>query len=183
MKKSIILTIALLCSLLSYAQDDSRPWLKGMNFGVGIPAEYIDLHGAGLNIHLGYDFARPLADNFALGFYVGGAGGFLGALHPYNKYDRFFVDFKLSAGVLMEFGDLGDKPWVVGFSPCAGLGFVDMDLVLPVEFRFGRMIGNNWYVMGQFDYYFSKGDETICVEPSVLFGYNFAPKMHAINGK
>lgn len=176
MKKTIIIAITLLCTLATYAQEESRPWLKGMNFGIGLPAEYIDLHGAGLNIHLGYDFARPLSDNFALGFYVGGAGGFIGALHPYNEYDHFYVDFKVSAGVLMEFGNLNEKPWLVGFSPCVGLGFVDMDLVLPVEFRFGRMIDNNWYIMGQFDYYFSTGDETICVEPSILFGYNFAPK-------
>lgn len=176
MKKTLILLVALLCGVAAFSQDNYRKWLSGMEFGVGLPTEFYDLNAAGVNLHLSYDFARPLSDKFALGFYVSGAGGFLGAFKPYNEYDRFYSDLKVSAGVLVEFGDLEDKPWMLAFSPCVGFGLVDMDMVLPIEFRFGRMLGKNWYIMGQFDYYFSTGDETICIEPSVIFGYNFGRK-------
>ena len=71
--------------------------------------------------------------------------------------------------------DLDYKPYIFGISPCIGLGFVDMDLVLPVELRFGRVF-SKWYVMGELLYGISLANETICIEPSIRIGYNFGPR-------
>ena len=173
MKKTIIFIIAFICSTATFAQNESI--LNGMNVGIGVPTEFYDLKAAGTNIHLGYDYAHPVSDKFSIGLYVSAAGGFLGSFHPYNEYDKLYSMFRFSAGLLCEIGDLDYKPYLFGISPCIGLGFVDMDLVLPVEFRFGRVF-SNWYVMGELLYGISLADETICIEPSIRIGYNFGPR-------
>lgn len=178
MKRIIILTIALTCGIMAFAQNSKSglPGLKGMNFGVGIPIECYDIKAAGFNLHIGGDFTYPISDKFAMGFYISGGGGFLGTFKPYNEYDKYSPVIKLSAGLLMEFGDINDKPFIVGIGPGAGLGYVDMDLVLPLEFRFGRQFSNNWYVMGELVYGVSLAKETRCIEPAIRVGYNFGHK-------
>lgn len=59
------------------------------------------------------------------------------------------------------------------------LEYVDMDLVLPIEVRFGRVFSNNWYVMGELSYGISLAKETRCIEPSIRVGYNFGNKSKA----
>ena len=111
-----------------------------------------------------------------MGFYISGGGGFLGTFKPYNEYDKYYAVIKVSAGLLMEFGDLNDKPFIVGIGPCSGISYVDMDLVLPIELRFGRVFSNNWYVMGELVYGYSLAKETRCIEPAIRVGYNFGYK-------
>lgn len=178
MKKIIILALVIICCTVAFAQNSKSglPGLKGMNVGVGIPVECYDIKAAGFNLHLGGDFTYPISDKFAMGFYISGGGGFLGTFKPYNEYDKFSPVIKLSAGFLMEFGDLNDRPFIVGVGPCAGLGYVDMDLVLPLEFRFGRHLSNNWYIMGELVYGVSLAKETRCFEPAIRVGYNFGHK-------
>lgn len=178
MKKIIILALVIICCTVAFAQNSKSglPGLKGMNVGVGIPVECYDIKAAGFNLHLGGDFTYPISDKFAMGFYICGGGGFLGTFKPYNEYDKFSPVIKLSAGLLMEFGDLNDRPFIVGVGPCAGLGYVDMDLVLPLEFRFGRHLSNNWYIMGELVYGVSLAKETRCFEPAIRVGYNFGHK-------
>ena len=177
MKKIIILVVVFINSAVVFAQSVSESsLLKGMNVGVGIPVECHDLKAAGSNLHLGFDYTGHVSDNFALGFYLSAGGGFLGAFKPYNEYDKFYGVFKLSAGLLMEFGDMNNKPYILGIAPCTGIGYVDMDLVLPVEVRFGRLFSNNWYVMGGFSYGISLAKETRSFEPSIHIGYNFGHK-------
>lgn len=178
MKKIIILALVIICCTVAFAQNSKSglPGLKGMNVGVGIPVECYDIKAAGFNLHLGGDFTYPISDKFAMGFYISGGGGFLGTFKPYNEYDIFSPVIKLSAGLLMEFGDLNDRPFIVGVGPCAGLGYVDMDLVLPLEFRFGRHLSNNWYIMGGLVYGVSLAKETRCFEPAIRVGYNFGHK-------
>lgn len=178
MKKIIILALVIICCTVAFAQNSKSglPGLKGMNVGVGIPVECYDIKAAGFNLHLGGDFTYPISDKFAMGFYISGDGGFLGTFKPYNEYDKFSPVIKLSAGLLMEFGDLNDRPFIVGVGPCAGLGYVDMDLVLPLEFRFGRHLSNNWYIMGELVYGVSLAKETRCFEPAIRVGYNFGHK-------
>ena len=175
MKKSILIALALVFSAVASAQNEGRV-LKGMSIGVGVPIEFRDLKAAGANLHIGYDCAYPIGDNFALGFYVSGGGGFLGAFKPYNEYDKFYSMFKLSAGLLMEIGDLDERPYLVGVGPCTGIGFLDMDMILPIEFRFGRFISKNWYVMGEVVYGYSLAGETASLEPSIRVGYNFGQR-------
>ena len=105
-----------------------------------------------------------------------GGGGFLGTFKPYNEYDKYSAVIKLSAGLLMEFGDINNKPFILGIGPGTGLGYVDMDLVLPIEFRFGRQFSNNWYIMGELVYGVSLAKETRCIEPAIRVGYNFGHK-------
>ena len=178
MKRIFIFTIALICGTVVYAQNTKKdlPRLKGLNFGAGIPIECYDLKAAGLNLHIGGDFAYPVNDKFAMGFYISGGGGFLGSFKPYNEYDKFYTVIKLSAGLLMEFGDLNNKPYILGIGPGAGIGYVEMDLVLPIEVRFGRMFSNHWYVMGELSYGISLAGETRCIEPAIRVGYNFGHK-------
>lgn len=179
MKRIFILALTLIISTITFAQNSERTRLKGFNMGVGIPIECYDLKAAGTTLHLGGDFAYPISDKFAMGFYISGGGGFLGSFKPYNEYDKFYAVIKLSAGLLMEFGDLNNKPYLIGIGPGTGLGYVDMDLVLPIEFRFGRVFANNWYVMGEITYGYSLANETRYFEPSIRVGYNFGHKARA----
>lgn len=167
MRKLTIFAIVSLFCTISYAQ---RPGLKGLSVGLGIPIEFTDLEAAGLGLHVGFDRTYPISDRFALGFYISGGGSFLAAFHPYNEYDRFYYNIKVSAGFLMEVGDLNKKPFIIGVGPCTGFGLLDMDLVLPIEVRFGRVLGR-WYMMGELTYGYSLAGETICFEPSVRVGY------------
>lgn len=178
MKKLFIFTLVLLCSGAVFSQNATTefPRLKGLNIGIGIPVECYDLKAAGTNIHIGGDFAYPVNDKFAMGFYISGGGGFLGTFKPYNEYDKFSSVIKLSAGLLMEIGNLKNQPYILGIGPGAGLEYVDMDLVLPIEVRFGRVFANNWYVMGELSYGISLANETRCIEPSIRVGYNFGHK-------
>jgi hypothetical protein len=172
MKKIFLFAIALIISAQTFAQHNG---LKGLNVGVGVPFECYDLKAAGADLHIGFDRAYPISDQFALGFYLSGGGGVLGAFHPYNEYDRVYSMIKLSAGLMMEIGDLDDKPFLLGVSPCLGVGLLDMDLVLPIEIRFGRVL-NNWYVMGELTYGCSLAHETVGFEPCIRVGYNFGNK-------
>ena len=172
-RKLIMIFIMLIFSVPAFAQSHDLPKLRGMNGGLGIPFEIQDLEAAGLNVNLSFDYAQPISDNFALGFYIGLGGGFMGAIHPYSKYDRFYYPFKFSAGVLMEVGELRQRPFLFGVGPCTGLGYVDMDLILPWEIRFGRFVSERWYVMVELTYGVSLAHETVYIEPSVRVGYNF----------
>lgn len=188
MKKiSIILLLASVCSIAVMAQDSTsvkrdRRWIKGLSFGVGVPLEVVDLKAGGVNGHIGFDFAKPINDKFAMGMYISGGAGFLREFDPYlygkfDKYDNHFIDVTVSAGIMMEIGDLNNRPFLLGFCPGTGMGFVDMDLVLPVELRFGRVLKSNWYIMGQLAYYVSLASETVTIEPSLRVGYNFGKKI------
>ena len=170
MKKSILVAIAWVCSVMAFAQNGG---LKGVNVGLGAPMEFSDLKAAGVSLHVGFDRAYPLSDEFALGFYLDAGGGALWELHPQYQYDNVFSMFKLSAGLLMEFGKLDERPFLLGVGPCTGLGFLDMDMILPIEVRFGRVISKHWYVMGELVYGHSLAGETISLEPAIRLGYKF----------
>ena len=181
MKKIQLLVLALVCCTASvFAQNDStytkNPWLIGLDLGAAVPMEVKDLHAAGFNGYASFDFAYPLTDKFALGFYASLGGGFLKERNYYSKYDNMFYVVKFSTGILMEIGDLKKQPFILGISPLSGFAFVDMDYIKPLEVRFGRMFSNKWYVMGEFVYGFSLADETVYIEPSIHVGYNFGYK-------
>ncbi|MBQ4018702.1 MAG: VWA domain-containing protein [Paludibacteraceae bacterium] len=149
-----------------------NPLLIGGNIGIGLPLEFGACYGAGMDFQLGFDFAYPLSDRFAIGFYTGLGGGFAGG----SSY--FGGAFKWSVGLLMEMGDLNDRPFLLGVSPCLGFGFINDNTSMngtayvPVELRFGRVFSNNMYITG---------DVTVgvplygafVVEPAVRIGYNF----------
>ena len=176
MRKSIILAMALIVSAMAFAERDYKT-LKGLSFGVGLPIECRDLPGMGLSANIGYDCAYPINDKFALGFYLTGGGGFWGEFEKYSNVDNTHITFRLTAGLMMQIGDPQDKPWLVGVAPCTGFGLYDMDIVLPVEVRFGKFITDRWYIMGEITYHASLANETACIEPAIRVGYNFGRKI------
>ena len=185
-RKSIILVIALMVSAMTFAQqptaNSQQPTadyttLKGLSFGAGIPIEMRDLPGAGMTFNIGYDCAYPVNDHFAMGFYLNAGGGFWGEFKQYSTVDHFHPVFRLTAGLQMAFGDLQNKPWLIGVAPCTGFGLYDVDMVLPIEVRFGKYITDRWYVMGELTYHASLANETATIEPAIRFGYNFGRKI------
>ena len=158
------------------AQERDYKTLKGLDFGVGLPIECKDLPGMGMTLNIGYSSAYPINDQFALGFYLTGGGGFWGEFKQYSPEDHTHVTFRLTAGLMMQIGDAANKPWLVGFAPCTGFGLYDMDMVLPVEVRFGKFITDRWYIMGKLTYHASLANETACIEPAIRVGYNFGRK-------
>ena len=77
---------------------------------------------------------------------------------------------------MMQIGDPQNKPWLVGVAPCTGFGLYDMDMVLPVEVRFGKFVTDRWYIMGELTYHVSLAGETATLEPAIRVGYNFGRK-------
>lgn len=186
-------------------KKDGAPSLLGLNLGVGAlmgicSMDYLNGYetikkGIGADFQLGFDFAYPIKDNFALGFYISAGAGFAEiyswnnyVLYNYNEYYRSFYYrsfvYKLSTGLLMEFGDLKDKPFVLGISPCLGFGTWEWQWrihMIPIELRFGRVFSNNWYVMGECVLNaagFEFGDYALYIEPSIRVGYNFGNKKY-----
>lgn len=175
MKRTIIIALTLLMSVVVYAERDYNT-LKGLSFGVGLPIEYKDLPGMGLSGNIGYDCAYPLNDQLALGFYLNAGAGFWGEFNKYSDVDHTHVTFRLTAGLMMRIEDGNNKPWLVGVAPCTGFGLYDMDMVLPVEVRFGKFITERWYIMGELTYHVSLANETACIEPAIRVGYNFGKR-------
>lgn len=179
MRRHLVIAIALVVSVVACAQKTERDYstLKGISFGVGIPFECRDLPGAGATLNVGFDHTYRMTGRWALGFYLTGGGGFWGEYKKFSDDDHLHVAFRLAAGIMMQIGDLSGKPYLVGIAPCTGFGFYDMDLVLPVELRFGRYLTNRWYLMGELTYHVSLANETACIEPAIRIGYNFGRKV------
>ena len=175
-KKLVLVVILLAMNVLAFAQNNTArdyKTLKGLSFGVGIPFECRDLPGAGASLNLGYDCAYPINDHFALGFYLTGGGGFWREFQQYSNIDNQHIVFRLTAGLMMQMGDLNNRPYLLGVAPCTGFGLYDMDMVLPIEVRFGRYVTDRWYVIGELTYHYSLANETVCIEPAIRIGYNF----------
>lgn len=144
------------------------PFLYGVNVGLGLPIDLgYEATGAGLDFQVGFDFAYPLTDNFAIGCYASIGGGFTAGSDWYGSYSGGM--FKLSVGLLMEIGDLLDRPFIIGVSPCVGFGFSPVISYVPLELRFGRFLSDNWYLTGEV----VLGIGGFSFEPAIRIGYNF----------
>lgn len=175
-KKLVLVVILLAMNTLAFAQSSitkDYTTLKSMSFGIGVPFECRDLPGMGASLNLGYDCAYPISDHFALGFYLTGGGGFWGEYKQYSSVDNQHIVFRLTAGLMMQMGDLNNRPYLLGVAPCTGFGLYDMDMVLPIEIRFGKYVTDRWYIMGELTYHYSLAKETACIEPAIRIGYNF----------
>ena len=179
MKKSIIFILAILSSIATFAQERDMRVMKGLSWSIGLPIECRDLPGMGLTANIGYDATWAVNDRLAMGFYLTGGGGFWGEFKQYSTVDHFHPVFRLTAGLLMQIGDLQNKPWLLGVAPCTGFGLYDLDMVLPVELRFGKFITDRWYIMGELTYHVSLANETATIEPAIRVGYNFGRKIKA----
>jgi hypothetical protein len=151
--------------------------LKGLSWGAGFPIEYRDLPGMGTSANIGYDCAYKVNDRFAMGFYLTLGGGYWSEFKKYSEFDHYHITFRLNAGLMMQIGDLTNKPFLLGVCPATGFGFYDMDLVLPMEVRFGRYVNKRWYIMGECAYHISLAGETATIEPAIRVGCNFGRKV------
>ncbi|MBQ3998337.1 MAG: VWA domain-containing protein [Paludibacteraceae bacterium] len=153
--------------------SSGRPLLIGGDLGLGLPMEFggpNQVAGAGLDFQAGFDFAYPLTDKFALGFYFSLGGGFTGGEYYSGNY--FGGAFKLSTGLLMEMGDLNDRPFLLGICPGIGYGCSYYASYIPFELRFGRVLSNNMYITGDITVGAPLGSP-IAIEPAIRIGYNF----------
>jgi hypothetical protein len=163
----------------SKTKKEDAPSLLGLNMGVGVPyGSYswsTEFWHMGLNFQLGFDFAYPIKDNFALGCYVSAGAGFVYCEDNFFGYFGSYTSYgyRISAGILMEFGDLRESPFILGISPVAGFGESNILFLLPIEVRFGRVFSNNWYVMGELAI---SAIDDFYIEPSIRVGYNFGNK-------
>ena len=173
MKRMIILALAAICCTAAFAQERNLARMKALSFGIGFPFECRDLPGMGTTFNIGYDCAYPLGDKLGLGFYVTGGGGFWSEFKKYDETDHTHAVFRVTAGLMLRIGDVAEKPWLVGVAPCTGFGLYDMDMVLPIEVRFGRYLTKHWYIMGELTYHISLAGETATIEPAIRAGYNF----------
>ena len=61
----------------------------------------------------------------------------------------FSPGFDVKLGLLMLAGDLNNRPFIIGFAPCTGYNFTsDCQEFLPLELRFGRVLGKRFYITG-----------------------------------
>lgn len=179
MRKSLILAFALICTISVLAQDElprDFKTMKALSWSLGLPVECRDLPGLGNSVNIGYDCAYPINDHFALGFYINGGIGYWSEFKEYSKEDNDHISFRLNAGLMMKIGDLEKRPFLLGVSPCTGFGLYDLDMVLPVEVRFGRYLTDRWYLMGELTYHISLANETAVIEPAIRAGFNFGRK-------
>ena len=81
-----------------------------------------------------------------------------------------------------DYSTLKALSWGIGLPvECRDLpsmGLYDMDMVLPVEVRFGRFINSRWYIMGELTWHASLAAETATIEPALRVGCNFGTRRH-----
>ena len=133
----------------TYPSDRSKPIPKptnnglkpfvGLNFTLGF--QFLD--GFAISPKLGLDVAWPISDRFALGFYTN--------FGPSLYYGYEFGGYNFKVGALMLVGDLRNKPFIIGFAPCTGIDMSD-GVYLPLELRFGRVVGKRFYITGNLNY-------------------------------
>ena len=112
--------------------------------------------GIGACLKLGIDISWPLSDKFAIGFYLNaGPNITYTPVSEYSYYVSSFyytsVDFgfDVKAGILMLIGELNNRPFIIGVSPSfTGYNMTGGDGYLPLELRFGKVLGERFYITG-----------------------------------
>ena len=96
---------------------------------------------------IGMDYAHPITNKFALGFFINGA--LYGSVNTGNND----IPYQVNLGLLMLAGDLYDRPFIIGVTPFTGfsdLGSGRGQGYFPVGFRLGRKINKHLYIIGNF---------------------------------
>lgn len=136
------------------APKTGRKAFVGLNLTLGMPmAKRYGRFVIGISSKLGIDFAYPLSsDRFAIGFYVN--------VGPIFNYD---VGYDVKVGILMLAGDINTRPFIFGIAPCTGYN----NYGLPLELRFGRVLGKRFYITGNL--FMTFGD--FMLEPGIALGW------------
>ena len=139
-----------------------RKAFVGLNFTLGMPMTMpyyyysgADYFGIGVASKLGADCAWPISDRLALGFYFNAGSNFTwydgrdgSGYYERYYYNRLSIGFDVKLGLLMLAGDLNDRPFIIGIAPCSGFNMTSDNLYLPLELRFGRVLGKRFYITG-----------------------------------
>lgn len=170
--------------------NTSRKAFFGLNvtFGVPMTMPYYyggygswDNIGAGITPKLGMDIAWPLSNTFALGFYLNAGPNFTwndhyssfydsyGYLHT-TYYSSFEMGFDVKIGLLIFAGDIINRPFIFGIAPCTGFNMTTYQSYLPLELRFGRVLGKRFYITGNLNMGIPI-DGAFMIEPGIAFGW------------
>lgn len=143
--------------------------------------------GKGISPKLGLDIVWPVSDKFAIGLYFNIGYTFTwcheGIYDYYNpdyvgEYDGGFRTytilthhgFDMKIGFLMLAGNLSNRPFIIGIAPCSGFNYTSDQVFLPLEFRFGRVLGKRFYITGNLNMGIPI-DGTFMIEPSISLGW------------
>ena len=121
---------------------------------------------------IGIDFAYPCSEKFAMGAFLKAGAGY---------HSERGVTYEGKLGILMLAGKLTERPFVLGIVPCTGAVVVGPHaLLLPLEFRFGRLVSKHFYMTGNIAYGIATDlPEDSALEFSLTFGYHFGDKLRA----
>lgn len=143
-----------------------------------------DAVGIGISPKIGMEIAWPISDKFAIGFYISYGPNFsfftkdvwyeIDDEHFYGLYRMIGYDVKV--GVLMLTGDVNNRPFIIGLTPCTGYYFTSMQLYLPFEFRFGKVLSDRFYMTGNINFGIPI-DGSFMIEPSITFGWHFGDRI------
>ncbi len=144
-------------------KKNGRKAIVGLNVTLGMPMTTPCYYyngqrdfGIGACLKLGIDISWPLSDKFAIGFYLNaGPNITYTPVSEYSYYVSSFyytsVDFgfDVKAGILMLIGELNNRPFIIGVSPSfTGYNMTGGDGYLPLELRFGKVLGERFYITG-----------------------------------
>ena len=135
---------------------------------------YEDIFGFGIIAKFGIDFAYPITDRFAMGAYMNIGGGFATVSKQNGTDTDGAFDFKV--GLLMLAGDVNDRPFIIGISPCLGFGFNVASDYMPIEVRFGRVIKKHLYITGNLNMGIPLNGGFV-LEPGLSIGYHFGDNL------
>ena len=201
MKKVIILLSALSLAILTATTvhaggtyvppAQGRDRFLGINGTVGAAVPYYQnpdyyVIGTRPGIKLGVDCAYPIGSRFALGLYASIGGGPVFSQRVTKPEKEVYKNgnvpgFDLKLGLLALVGDLNENPYIFGVAPCTGFGMCNPTIYLPVEVRFGRLLGRRLYVTGNLAVgvplgYNDGTEHYLFLEPSLSVGFNFGPR-------
>lgn len=136
-----------------------RKAFVGLNVTLGVPMTmpgyYYSSHtdfGTGICPKLGVDVAWPLSEKIAIGLYANAGPNF--TFYKYYYYSNYYYSsavgfgFDVKVGMLMLINNINNHPFIIGLAPCTGFNMTNGDGYLPLELRFGKMLGEHFYITG-----------------------------------
>ena len=137
---------------------------------------YYDYFGIGISPKLGMDFAWPVSDKFALGFYMNAGPNFTWndawrvGYYGSSYATHYNIGYDVKIGLLMLAGDINNRPFIIGLAPCTGFKMTTDQTYLPLELRFGKVLGKGFYVTGNLNMGIPI-DGSFMIEPGIALGW------------
>ncbi len=152
------------------APKKGRNVFIGLGGNIGAPMTVYSEKGYssldfGSTLNFAFDWAYPITDHFGMGTYVSLGGGLM--------FGSFEGAFNFKTGLLMMFGDVNDRPFLLGIAPFTGFTFAGESGSIPFELKFGRAVNEHLYITGNVNMYIPD----FGIEPSITIGYHFGDKL------